>query len=203
MISIKNVNVFNMENAIRGMRNPMNSWGKSDSKLDNSTFIIGKNDLKLAKTLCKAGSDHRKFMRQIMVSLDINAPLYWWKEFDTYKISTVANSESTMHTIHKKAFNVDMFSCDHLDDISIVHFNEYIIFLESLRQKYNATKEKSYWYEIIQLLPSSFNQMRTITLNYEVLINMYYSRKSHKLDEWQVFCDQIINLPYFKELTLQ
>lgn len=192
---------MNMENAIRGARNPMNSWEKSDSYYDeNGNYILGENDLGLAGRLCRAGSDHRKFVRQILVSVDINAPLYWWKEYDTYKVSTVANSTSTMHKIHSKPFELTDFSVDKLSDEALKQMEIFIAFLEQTRLQFVATKDKAHWYDLIQLLPSSYNQLRTCTFNYETLINMYYSRKGHKLDEWHVFCDWIESLPYAKNL---
>ena len=217
MIKIENDEVFGFEQAIRGMRNPKNSWDKSDSvygtywgKIDNhkcfdsSGFNIGKDDHKLMMTLRNAGTDHRKFMRMITVYLDITAPLYWWKEFDTYKVGTVANSCSTMHKIHAKEFTMDDFSNDHLvlwDVDNNVHIpmgclQDTINVLNACREKYLETKDKMYWWQMIQLLPSSYNQKRTVMLNYEVLANMYKSRKAHKLDEWINFCEWIEQLPY-------
>lgn len=203
MIKLERTDVMNLENAIRGARNPMNSWAKSDSYTDeNGVFTLGANDLDLAKRLCNAGSDHRKFIRQIFVSVDITAPLYWWKEFDTYKIGTVANSTSTMHKIHSKPIERADFSYDHTIPEMLPVLDSFISSIEALRQKYVETKEKSYWYTIIQLLPESYNQMRTVTLNYEVLTNIYNSRKTHKLDEWHTFCDWIKALPYASELII-
>ena len=201
MIKITQINIYNFENAIRGARNPMNSWDRSDSYYnDDGQYILGENDLSLAIKLCKAGSDHRKFMRQIMVSADIYAPLYWWKEFDTYKVGTTANSTSTMHKIHTKKFEIDDFSHDYLDDECKDILLNLLNSLEKVREKYNESKEKSEWYKIIQLLPSSYNQLRTCTMTYENLINMYNARKSHKLFEWREFCEWIKTLPYAKEL---
>ena len=201
MIKITKINVYNLENAIRGARNPMNSWGKSDSYYnDDGQYILGENDLNLAVKLCVSGSDHRKFMRQIIVSADIYAPLYWWKEFDTYKVGTTANSTSTMHKIHTKKFELDDFSHDRLDDKCKDILLDLLNSLEKIREEYNESKEKSEWYKIIQLLPSSYNQLRTCTLTYENLINMYNARKSHKLYEWREFCEWIETLPYGKEL---
>lgn len=201
MILCEQTNVMNFEGALRGARNPMNSWSRMDSKVDDhGNFIMGANDLDLAKRLCKAGSDHRKFIRQILVCVDITAPLYWWKEFDTYKVGTVANSTSTMHKIHSKPFTLDDFSHDHCTDQSLVKFRELIDYLEEVRLNYIATKNKAYWYDLIQLLPESYNQKRTVTLNYEVLFNIYYARRAHKLDEWHTFCDWIRSLPYACEL---
>ena len=203
MIKLEKISVMNLENAVRGARNPMNSWDKTDSWYDeNGNYILGENDLGLCKRLCKAGSDHRKFVRQIFVSIDITAPLYWWKEFDTYKVGTVANSTSTMHKIHSKEFSLDDFSCDHMTDECKAEFTKVVEFMEVLRQKYLVDKDKKYWYDMIQFLPSSYNQMRTCTLNYENLVNIYYARKSHKLDEWHVLCDLIEGLPYFKEFFI-
>ncbi|EPY2272490.1 hypothetical protein AAGC94_16155 [Clostridium sporogenes] len=203
MLNVKNINVMNLENALRGARNPMNSWGKSDSHYDSKgLFIIGQNDLTLAKKLCKAGSDHRKFLRQIFVSIDINAPLYWWKEFDTYKVGTVANSTSTMHKIHSQEFTLNHFSCDQMTEKTKEQMILLIKYLEDLRTKYLEAKDKQYWYDIIQLLPSSYNQLRTCTFNYETMINIYNSRKNHKLQEWHTFCQWIETLPYAKELIL-
>ena len=204
MIKIEKARVMNLEGAIRGARNPMNSWNRSDSRYDSDgNYILGENDLGLAIRLCRAGSDHRKFIRQILVSVDITAPLYWWKEFDTYKVATVANSTSTMHKIHSKPFEADDFSNDHMSDAALGALETLMEFLEQQRLKFVETKDKSYWYDIIQLLPESYNQKRTITMNYENLLNMYYARKNHKLDEWHTYCDWILSLPYTKELFLR
>lgn len=204
MIKIEKARVMNLEGAIRGARNPMNSWNRSDSRYDSDgNYILGENDLGLAIRLCRAGSDHRKFIRQILVSVDITAPLYWWKEFDTYKVATVANSTSTMHKIHSKPFEADDFSNDHMSDAALGALDTLMEFLEQQRLKFVETKDKSYWYDIIQLLPESYNQKRTITMNYENLLNMYYARKNHKLDEWHTYCDWISSLPYTKELFLR
>lgn len=203
MIKVERISVMNMENAIRGARNPLNSWARMDSFYDEKgNFVLGENDLALAHRLAVAGSDHRKFLRQIMVSMDITAPLYWWKEFDTYKVGTVANSTSTMHKIQAKEFTRDDFACDRMTDDALAVLDTVIAYLEDQRIKFNETKEKSYWHNMIQLLPSSFNQMRTVTMNYEVLINIYYARRHHKLAEWHTLCDAISNLPYAKELIL-
>lgn len=202
MIKLERFEVMNFANAIRGARNPMNSWAKMDSEIVDGTFVMGPNDLDLAKRLCKAGSDHRKFVRQIFVTVDITAPLYWWKEYDTYKVGTVANSTSTMHKIHSKPFEMDDFSVDHMTEDTLKMMEKNIEFLEDLRVKFNETKDKSLWYSMIQLLPESYNQMRTCTFNYENLIGMYHSRKNHKLAEWHTFCDWLVELPYFKELFL-
>ena len=201
MIKISETDIYNFENAIRGMRNPLKSWDKNDSYFDEEKrYIIGKNDLELASKLCRAGSDHRKFMRQIFVSADILAPLYWWKEFDTYKVGTATNSTSTMHKIHSKQFELNDFSHDRLDEDSKKILIYLIDELEKIRKKYNESKNISEWYKIIQLLPSSYNQLRTCTMSYENLINMYHARKTHKLQEWREFCDWIAALPYANEL---
>ena len=203
MIKIERVSVMNLENAIRGARNPMNSWGRMDSEYDeNGNYILGANDLDLARRLARAGSDHRKFLRQIFVSVDLTAPLYWWKEFDTYKVGTVANSTSTMHKIQAKEFSRDDFSMEKLTGESVAVMDSVIACLESERQKFLETKDKANWINMIQLLPSSYNQMRTVTMNYEVLINIYYARKNHKLEEWHILCDAIKALPYAENLIL-
>ena len=204
MIQIERVSVMNLENAVRGARNPMNSWGKSDSYYDEKgNYVLGAADLDLAHRLATAGSDHRKFLRQIFVSVDITAPLYWWKEFDTYKVGTVANSCSTMHKIHVKPFDRDDFSHDRLDEAGLAALDALIAYLESERQAFCADKaNRQPWHNMIQLLPSSYNQMRTVSMNYENLINMYYARKTHKLAEWHTYCDWIASLPYAKELIL-
>ena len=203
MIKLKKTSVMNIDNAIRGARNPMNSWARSDSYYDeDGEFHLGEADIIFGAKLCKAGSDHRKFIRQIFVSVDILAPLYWWKEFDTYKVGTVANSTSTMHKIQAKAFSRDDFSHDHMSDVALSCLDMTISCLEERRQKFVETKDKSYWYDMIQLLPSSYNQLRTVTMNYENLMNIYYARRFHKLDEWHVVCDWIESLPYLKELCL-
>ena len=203
MLKVERISVMNLENAMRGARNRLNSWAKSDSYYDeNGQYILGENDLGLAKRLARAGSDHRKYLRQVFVSVDVTAPMYWWKEYDTYKVATVANSTSTMHKIHSKEFSRDDFSLDKLDEDSLAFFDTIIAKLEELRLKYVETKDKKYWYDIIQLLPSSYNQMRTCSLNYETLINIYYARKGHKLDEWHTFCDFIKTLPYAKDLIM-
>ena len=204
MLTIERVSVMNIDNAIRGARNPMNSWGKMDSTYDeNGNYVLGENDLDLAKRLAHAGSDHRKFLRQIFVSVDITAPLYWWKEFDTYKVGTVANSCSTMHKIHSKEFERDDFSHDRLDEGGLRMLDATIEYLEAERQKFCADKtDRQSWHNMIQMLPSSFNQMRTVSLNYENLINIYYARKSHKLAEWHTVCEWIESLPYAKEMIL-
>lgn len=203
MIKVERISVMNMENAIRGARNPMNSWARMDSFYnEKGEYVLGENDLALAHRLAAAGSDHRKFLRQILVSMDITAPLYWWKEFDTYKVGTVANSCSTMHKISAKPFSRDDFSCDRMDEKTLAVLDLVIAALEENRLRYNETKEKQNWHNMIQLLPSSYNQMRTVTLNYEVLINIYYARRQHKLAEWHALCEEIEKLPYAKELIL-
>lgn len=211
MIKLEHTETFNWEGAIRGMRNPMNSWDKSDSdwesKWENgwttSVYNVGKNDLDLMKRLAKAGSDHRKFMRQIFVSVDITAPLYWWKEFDTYKVGTVANSCSTMHKIHAKEFTLDDFSLDQCGMLVEDVFIQHIIPVLNIYRKLfcgiecgDRKGQKIDWYSMIQLLPTSYNQKRTVTMNYENLVNMYHVRKNHKLDEWKDFCAWIEELPY-------
>lgn len=204
MIKIERTSVANFENAMRGARNPMNSWARYDSTFDeNGNFVFGENDLSLAKRLCQAGTDHRKFVRMIFVSVDVTAPMYWWKEYDTYKVGTVANSTSTMHKITSKPFELSDFSVDHMNEDGIKAMEKVIETLEDLRLKYLETKDKTIWYTIIQLLPSSYNQMRTCTLNYENLCNIYYARRNHKLEEWHTYCDWITQLPYFKDLFIQ
>lgn len=204
MLTIERTSVMNLENAMRGARNPLNSWNRMDSFYDgDGQYRLGEKDLDLAKRLCRAGSDHRKFIRQIMVSMDVTAPIYWWKEFDTYKVGTVANSTSTMHKIHSKEFSMEDFSTDHMTEETKNHMKQLIGWLEELRGKFLETKDKAYWYDMIQILPSGYNQMRTVTLNYEVLLNIYYARKNHKLEEWHAFCHWIEELPYAKELIMQ
>lgn len=201
MLTLKNTSVMNFENAIRGARNPMNSWGRMDSHTEpDGTFVFGPNDLDLTMRLAKAGSDHRKYLRMIFVSVDVTAPLYWWKEYDTYKVATVANSTSTMHKIHSKPFSMDDFSCDHMTDSTKKFMETVVAELENIRLRFKETKSKDDWYDMIQLLPSSYNQMRTCTFNYETLINIYRARKNHKLAEWHTFCDWIETLPYAEQL---
>lgn len=205
-IKIENVDVHGFDAAIRGMRSPMNSWDKSDSGLAvdeyyHEYFEIGDNDYSLMMKLRNAGTDHRKFMRMIMVSFDITAPLYWWKEYDTYKVGTVANSCSTMHKIHSKEFTLDDFSHEHLLSGCRYQLCRTIDLLNETRQEFLETKDKIYWWQMIQLLPSSYNQKRTVMLNYEVLANIYKSRKNHKLDEWHTFCEWIESLPYSELIT--
>lgn len=206
MIKITRYDIYGWEAAIRGMRNPMNSWEKSDSFFDNISVNIGKNDLELMIRLAEAGPEHAKYRRMIVVTVDILAPLYWWKEFDTYKVGTVANSCSTMHKIADKEFTLDDFSHEHLlsddfkldlgDDIPFSLLMTIVNALNSYRAFYLGTKDKIYWWQMIQLLPSSYNQKRTVMLNYEVLANIYCQRKDHKLDEWRDFCKWIEELPY-------
>lgn len=221
MLKIENFEVLGWEHAIRGMRNPMNSWEKSDSGSCHadlmrdcntcvhkdtgydvcfSHFDIGPNDYKLMSTLRKAGTDHRKFMRMITVYLDVTAPLYFWKEFDTYKVGTVANSCSTMHKIHAKEFTLEDFSCEKLYD-PLGDLRPIVDRLNVYRERYLKTKDKNDWWQMIQLLPTSYNQKRTVMLNYEVLANIYKSRRNHKLDEWLTFCDWIEELPYSELIT--
>lgn len=219
MIKIEETETYGWEAAIRGMRNPMNSWDKSDSKqlpdmlMDEQTYVpayfeVGPNDLDLMHRLYKAGTDHRKFMRMIVVYCDITAPLYWWKEFDTYKVGTVANSCSTMHKIQDKEFTIDDFSHEHILQETFTGLvnptallNGIVDALNQNRKLYLQMKDKKYWWQMIQLLPSSYNQKRTVMLNYEVLANIYNSRKNHKLDEWNDFCDWIKTLPYSEIIT--
>ena len=214
-IKVENAEIFGWESAIRGMRNPLESWDKSDSHWefiedpstinpnDEVKWMLGENDLKLMKSLSKAGSDHAKFLRMITVVCDITAPLYWWKEFDTYKIGTIANSCSTMHRIHKKEFTLGDFSWEHLKPSGLARLENLIHELNFWRSRYLATKEKEDWWQLIQLLPASFDQKRTIQLNYQVLKSMYFARKDHKLDEWRMLCRWIEALPYFKEIILE
>lgn len=242
MIKIENINVFGWEPAIRGMRNPMNSWEKSDScecsveKMEYSKCLtscteseipekcinckgvyLGENDLKLMQSLSKAGTDHSKFLRMIVVTMDITAPLYWWKEFDTYKVGTVTNSCSTMHKIHAKRFEREDFSIEHIENCAypkcelnpngethwMVCMDNVIASLNVARELFLQIGDKKYWWQMIQLLPSSYNQKRTVLLNYQVLKNMYFARRSHKLDCWVDFCERIKTLPYFKEICIE
>lgn len=210
MIEFENTSVYNFDNAVRGMRNPLNSWHLADSTEHCCTctpFVMGEQDMKLATSLVKAGTDHRKFLRQIMVSVDIVAPMYWWKEFDTYKVGTVRNSCSTMHTITAKEFELSDFSCDHLNNGTTNIMETIVSILNLLRENYlreaDPVRKKNHWYNIIQLLPSSYEQRSTVTLNYEVIRNMVQARKNHKLDEWSVyFTDWVRELPYADELLL-
>ena len=226
MIKVENIDVWGFEHAIRGMRNPLNSWDKSDSGMkfvkgifNDQEFVVGKNDLDLIRRLYKAGTEHRKYLRQIIISLDITAPLYWWKEFDTYKVGTVANSCSTMHKIAAKEFELDDFSHEHLfnctdEDIKDDFYDECgylfapdeflelsIAILNACRTRYLETKDKKWWWQMIQLLPSSYNQKRTVTMNYENVVSMIHQRTGHKLDEWNDFVEILKNLPYIKEIT--
>ncbi len=201
MIKISDVEVRGFRPAIRGMRNPMNSWEKSDSVFDEyGGVVVGDSDLNLMKSLSSAGNDHAKFLRMIIVWLDITAPLYWWKEFDTYKVGTVANSCSTMHKIHAKEFATDDFSTDRLSELGIDVVNAIIEVLNVRRKEFLVTKDKSMWDDMIQILPTSYNQKRTVQLNYQVLKSMYHARKNHKLQEWRDFCAWCETLPCFKEI---
>lgn len=214
MINIENVEVYGWQSAIRGARNPMNSWDKMDSMEDivfhqegneavfESEFKIGPNDYKLLKNLCIAGKDHRKWLRMIDVTMDITAPLYWWKEYDTYKVGTVANSCSTMHKIHAKEFEIKDFSYEKMLPYSIFHLRKTIDMLNRYREEYILTKNKQYWWQLIQVLPCSYNQKRTVHLNYEVLNAMHNARKNHKLDEWSIFCGEIEKFPYSEFITM-
>lgn len=203
MIRVSEIRVFNLEGAIRGARNPMNSWAKSDSVYVEGEYVIGENDLALLKRLVVAGSDERKFMRQILVSLDITAPLYWWKEFDTYKVGTTANSCSTMHKIHSRDLSKGDFSIDNMTEPALQLLGAIIDFMNHNRRMYVASNNKSYWHNIIKILPTSYNQKRTITLNYEVLRNIYHARRHHKLDEWHTLCDEIEKMPYSELITME
>ena len=200
-ICVNDIKVFNLANAVFCARNPMNSWDKSDSDLAND--VLGENDLALAKRLVRAGSDHRKFMRQILVTMNIDAPFYWWKEMDTYAVGVVKNSCSTMHKIHSKEFSVDDFSHEHLDEAGNQLLEAIVDYLNHNRYVYNATGHKSAWYNMIQILGASYNQFRSVTLNYEVLRNIYHARKHHKLDEWHTLCNAIEKLPYSELITME
>lgn len=202
MLKIEHASTYNWENAVRSMRHPLKSYHKIDSTFTDGDYILGENDLKLMKRLIKAGADERKFMRQIFVSLDVTAPIYWWKECDQYKIGTVTNSTSTMHTIAKKEFQLSDFSMDGLSAEGRCHLAETIVKLERYRKLYlEDTKDKTYWRDMILLLPCCYNQTRTLTLNYEVLYNMYHARRQHKLTEWREFCEELRSLPYFNLLN--
>ena len=217
MLRIENTEVLGWEASIRGMRNPKNSWEKSDSEFhrepkhyfdekdmpctDLRRFVLGPNDLDLMKRLRNAGTDHRKFMRMITVYVDILAPLYWWKEFDTYKVGTVANSCSTMHKLPDKEFTLEDFSCEYLSEPSLKNLRSVIKCMNDYREEFLKDKDKHNWWQMIQLLPSSYNQRRTVQMNYEVLANIYKSRRNHKLDEWNTFCDWIEGLPYSELIT--
>lgn len=216
MISIEKTEVFGWNAAVRGMRAPMNSWDKSDSywthiedaeteQTAKFEFFLGENDLKLMRSLVKGGDDHAKFLRMIHVQADITAPLYWWKEYDTYKVGTVANSCSTMHKLHTKPIELSDFSIDDFafDDADVsLSFYSAALNCELLRRKYLETQDKRHWKALIQLLPSSYNQKRTVDLNYQVLAHMYFARRSHKLSEWHEFCDWVLTLPYFREIVV-
>ena len=202
MIKIENVQLFGWEGAIRGMRNPKNSWDKSDTVFDGDKWCMGENDLNLMKTLSKAGTDHGKFLRMIHVQVDVTAPLYWWKEADQYKVGTVTDSCSTMHKIHAKKFECSDFSMEHLIFRMKEVMDMTIANLNACRGNYLETKDKSWWWQMIQLLPSSYNQKRTWDLNYAVLKAIYHARKDHKLDEWRELCKWIESLPYAKELIV-
>ena len=201
MIKIENIDVYGFEAAIRGARNPMNSWDRMDSGYNNGKFEIGENDYKLLKNLTIAGPEHRKWNRMVTVTMDITAPLYWWKEYDTYKVGTVANSCSTMHKIQAKEVELDDFSHEHLEEYPKWLLSEVISELNENREDFNRTKDKDYWWQMIQLIPASYNQKRTVHLNYEVLGTIYHQRRHHKLDEWHVFCDTIKTLPYSEFIT--
>ena len=203
MIKVTNIDGWGFNHAIRGMRNPMNSWERSDTRTDILTneTKVGSADLELMQKLFKAGSEHRKYLRQIFVSMDITAPLYWWKEFDTYKVGTVANSCSTMHKIAEKEFELDDFSHDHLTPESAKLLLNLISSLNKDRELYLQSKNKEHWWQLIQLLPSSYNQKRTITMNYENIVNIICQRRGHKLDEWGCFVNNLMVLPYVKEIT--
>ena len=202
MITLKYADIWGFEHSVRVMRNPMNSWDYSDTFVDYELVLLGKKDKELMKRLVHAGPSHRKFLRQIFVSVDITAPLYWWKEFDTYKVGTVANSCSTMHKIHDKEFTLDDFSVEHLnDDVLNKPFKDIISCLNFFRQLYIQDHDKDNWWQMIQLLPSSYNQKRTVTMNYENLLNIYETRRNHKLDEWKDFCKWIERLPNAELIT--
>ena len=203
MIKINNVQVFGIEAAIRGMRNPKNSWDKSDSSTSSDDIIeLGPNDLKLAKALHEGGPVHSKYKRMIHIQMDVDAPIYWWKEYDTYKVSTTANSCSTMHKIHAYEINRDMFSTDHLSERELKTLDAIIVDLEYNRKKFLETNDKEYWYRLIQSLPMSFNQMRTLDFSYETGTNILMWRYNHKLDEWREFCKVLLSLPYAKEIMV-
>ena len=201
MIKIENVDIYGWEAAIRGARNPMNSWDRMDSCYNNGEFEIGENDYKLLKNLTIAGPEHRKWNRMVTVTMDVTAPLYWWKEYDTYKVGTVANSCSTMHKIQAKEFELDDFSHEHLLPVVRERLEEDIEWLNHYRELYNEHKDKDFWWQMIQMLPASYNQKRTVHLNYEVLGTIYHQRRHHKLDEWVELCDTIKALPHSEFIT--
>lgn len=202
MIKLERSAVSNIEYAIHGMRNPLRSWDHADSYREGGCFVLGPNDKTLARRLVAAGSDHRKFLRQIFVSVDITAPLYWWKEYDTYKVGTTANSTSTMHTIHRQPITRDLFSCERLSPVALQCLDVSIRVMEDARQAYVQTRDTAAWHDIIQLLPSSFNQTRTCTMSFENLLAMHRARLHHKLPEWLAFCSWAENLPYFSDICL-
>lgn len=215
MLKANFIEVSGFTAAMRGMRNPMNSWGNSDSYEEDGLYLLGERDMSLAQSLTLSGPEHRKFQRMIHVSMDISAPLYWWKEFDTYKVGTVANSCSTMHKIHAKPFVREDFACEHLEPLSIMETNDIcedydftaaldqmIYYLNCARKMYVETKDKRYWWQMIQLLPSSYIQKRTVDFSYETARKMYFERRNHKLDEWHQFCDILAELPYAQELIM-
>lgn len=203
MIKIEETEVFGWRGAIRGMRNPMNSWDKSDSYAENGAVDLGENDLQLMQKLVKAGDDHAKFLRMIDVQVDITAPLYWWKEFDTYKVGTTANSTSTMHRIHAKPITVADFSAERLSPMALTYLEMVVDVLEFRRRHYVETKDQQAWDDIIQLLPASYNQMRTVTMSFENLLSMHGARMTHKLPEWREFCRWSETLPHFREICLE
>lgn len=196
MIKFEQIEAWGIKHAIRGMRNPLNSWERSDTVFDGDKMCLGENDIDLMTRLIRGGAPHRKFLRQIFVSVDITAPLYWWKEFDTYKVGTTANSCSTMHKIHAKEFELEAFSTEHLSPLSLSALRNLIDVMNLEREHYIACKDKDCWWQMIQLLPTSYNQKRTVTMTYENLLNMLEYRRGHKLDEWRMFCDWILTLPY-------
>lgn len=202
MIEVEKVEVWGFEHAVRGMRNPYDSWDKSDSMFGEHDYkySVGEKDLDLMRRLYKGGTEHRKYLRQIIVSMDITAPLYWWKEFDTYKVGTVANSCSTMHTIHKKEFTLDDFSIEHLTEGNVEGFKSVLNCLNTARQNYIETKDKKWWWQMIQVLPSSYNQKRTVTMNYENAVSIIRQRTGHRLDEWNKFVEILKDLPYLEDI---
>lgn len=203
MILVEKFEVFNWEGAIRGARNPMNSWAKSDSRYDGEKYILGENDLDLMRRLVRAGSDERKFMRQILVSMDITAPRFWWEQFSTYRVGVVQNSTSTMHKIHTRDLTRNDFSVDNNSEPKMQLLDAILDFINHQRRMYLATNNKEYWYNMIEILPQSYNQKRTLTLNYEVLRNIYHARKHHKLKEWRTLCEIIEEMPYGELITME